>query len=157
MLSSAGIALLAGWPTRPGVPFPNYTGLRKIQPLAVTVVVTLLLTANLLYYTPMRLNGMFGLYGVQRSNLAPFQTASAQQLTPALVIVHTSGPWIEYGTLLELQDAFLSTPFIFAISRGPKADAILAVRFPERNVYHYYPAQDPYRFYTPGTSPPPGN
>ncbi len=147
MLTGAGIASLAGWPTRPGASFPNYSGRRKLRPLGVTVIVTLLLTANLVYYTPMRLQGMFGLYGVQRSHLEPFNDPSIRPQIPALIIVHATGPWIEYGTLLELQNATLSTPFIFAISRGIRADAALAAYFPERYIYHYYPAQDANRFY----------
>jgi hypothetical protein len=80
--------------------------------------------------------------------LAPFITAQAQKLTPALVVVHTKSKWIEYGTLLELQTPFLDTPFIFVISRGANADANVARSFPNRNVFHYYPATDPYTFYT---------
>jgi 4-amino-4-deoxy-L-arabinose transferase-like glycosyltransferase len=148
LLSAAGIALLAGWPTRPGAPFPNYTGWRRVRSLGVTAIVALLLATNLLFYTPARLAGMSGLYGVQRSHLAPFLTPESQKLTPALIIVHTRSKWIEYGTLLELQTPFLDTPFIFVISRGANADAKVADSFPDRNVFHYYPVDDPYLLYT---------
>jgi hypothetical protein len=148
LLSAAGIALLAGWPTRPGVPFPDYRGWRRLQPLSVTAIVALLLATNLLFYTPARLAGMVGLYGVRRSHLEPFLTPDAQKLTPALIIVHTKNKWIEYGTLLELQNPFLNTPFIFVITRGANVDAQVASQFPQRNTYHYYPADDPFTFYT---------
>jgi len=147
LLSGAGIALLAGWPTRPEAPFPNYRGWRRVQPLVVTAFVALLLATNLLFYTPVRLASMVGLYGVQRSHLEPFLTPEAQKLAPALIIVHTKSMWIEYGTLLELQDPFLNTPFIFVISRGAIADAQIASHFPKRFIYHYYPADDPFTFY----------
>jgi hypothetical protein len=109
--------------------------------------VTLLISTNLLLYTPIRLGGMFGLYDVERAHIEPFLTSSAQDLAPALMIVHTSGTWIEYGTLIELETPYLDTPFIFVISRGPRTDQEVADHFPERNVYHYY-ADTPYNFYT---------
>ena len=98
---------------------------------------------------------MYGLYGVKRSHILPFTTTEVQKLTPALVIVHTSGKWIEYGTLLELEDPYLSTPFIFAISRGSATDKRVAFYFPNRKVYHYYPSEDPGVLYnSPLPSPP---
>ena len=148
LLSAMGIAFLAGWPTLPGKSFPNFTRRHRIRPLAITVLVVLLVATNLLFYSPIRLGGMYGLYGVQRSHLLPFTIPEAQEYTPALVIVHTSGKWIEYGTLLELEDPFLSTPFIFVLSRGSKIDNDIASYFPDRKVYHYYPAEEPYLFYT---------
>ncbi len=147
LLSAVGIAWLAGWPTQPGVAFPNYPAWRRLRPLGTTALLSLLIAANLIFYTPGRLERMYGLYGAQRSHLAPFLTPQAQKMTPALIIVHTSKAWIEYGTLLELQDPFLSTPFIFVISRGAAVDEQVAASFPDRNVYHYYPASEPYTFY----------
>jgi 4-amino-4-deoxy-L-arabinose transferase-like glycosyltransferase len=148
LLTAAGIALLAGWPTRPGVPFPNHRGWRRVRPLGVTAIVALLLATNLLFYTPARLAGMHGLYGVQRSHLAPFLAPGSEKFTPALIVVHTKSKWIEYGTLLELQTPFLDTPYIFVISRGASADARVADHFPNRNIFHYYPFDDPFTFYT---------
>lgn len=147
LLSAAGIAWLAGWPTRPDVPFPNYQDRRKGRSLGVTAVVALLLAANLIFYIPGRMKIMYGLYGVQRAHLEPFQTEQAQKMAPALIIVHTENGWIEYGALLELQDPFLDTPFIFVIARGAGADRQVSAAFPERNVYHYYPARAPFTFY----------
>jgi hypothetical protein len=90
---------------------------------------------------------MRGMYGVNRSALAPFETEAARQLAPALFIVHVD-KWINYGTLLELADPFLDTPYIFVISRGLTGDQNVADSFPDRHIYHYYPEQDPYAFYT---------
>jgi len=147
LLSGAGIAFLAGWPTRPGAPWPQHIGLQRVRSLVVTGLVTLLVCFNLLVYTPLRVGGMYGLYGVRRANLEPFLSAEAQRYAPALVIVHPQKKWIEYGTLIELENPFLDTPFIFIISRGPKIDADVAAHFPERGVYHYY-ADEPYKLYT---------
>ena len=148
LLSAAGIALLAGWPTRPDQPFPQYTGWHKARPLAITALLALLVTANLVFYIPGRMQLMYGLYGVSRSHEEPFQALNAKELTPALIIVHTSQNWIEYGTLIDLENPFLDSPFIFVISRGLDADEAVASQFQDRSVYHYYPADKPYTFYT---------
>jgi len=93
------------------------------------------------------------LYGVNRAAQQAFQTASAKSLTPALIIVHTTHRWVEYGTLLELETPFLDTPFIFVYSRGPEVDAQLASYFPERTIYHYYPAEHPYTLFNEARPP----
>lgn len=147
LLSGAGIAWLASWPTLPGQPFPNHCGWRRVRSLAVTALVTLLLTSNMIYYTPLRLNMLVGLYNVERAHLQPFLTPAAQELTPALIIVHTQRKWIEYGRLLDLQDPILDSPFIFIISRSPEVDNRVAAHFPDRSVYHYY-TDTPTKFYT---------
>lgn len=146
LVSGAGIAQLAGWPTAPGAPFRAFSGWRRIRPLAVTAFVALLVCANLLFYTPMRLGDLYGLYGLQRADLDPFLTPSAQGLAPALIIVHPAGKWSEYGSFLELQDPFFSTPFVFVIDRGPAANKAVESYFPERQAYHYYTAE-PFKFY----------
>jgi len=146
LLSAAGIALLAGWPTRPGEPWRSFTGWRRARPLGVTGLLALLLSLNLAFYAPLRVGGMHGLYLVNRARLQPFLSPQAQEYTPALVIVHPD-KWTEYGALLELQDPFLDTPFIFVISRGRAADEAVSAEFPNRSVYHYYP-EEPYVFYT---------
>ena len=148
LTSAAGIAWLAGWPTLPGNAFPNYHGWRRLRSLVVAAVLALLVSFNLLFYTPIRLAGMYGLYGVRREYMQPFLSPEAQKFTPALVVVHTSKKWIEYGTLLELENPFLDTPFIFVIARTPEIDAAVAANFPRRAVYHYYPNLDRYKFFT---------
>lgn len=147
LLSAAGIAWLAGWPIHPGESLRNYHRWHRARPLALTAIVAVLLSFNLIFYTPLRLKLMFGLYGVQRAHIEPFLIPSAQELTPALVIVHTSGKWIDYGTLLELEDPYLDTPFILVVSIHPEVDSRVTGHFPERSVFHYYPDQ-PYIFYT---------
>jgi hypothetical protein len=74
-------------------------------------------------------------------------------LTPALVIVH-SERWMSYGALLELEDPRLTSPFIFAWSRGraDQADEAVAADFPERNLFHYY-VDEPGLFYASPKEP----
>lgn len=145
ILSAAGIAFLAGWPTHPAEPWIRFRGWQRIRPLLVCAVLIFLVSANLFFYLPMRLGGMVGLYGVSRERLEPFLSPEAQEVTPALVIVHAD-KWIEYGSLHELQDPFLNTPFIFVISRGLRPDNAVAAKFPQRQTIYYYP-DEPYVFY----------
>jgi hypothetical protein len=147
ILSGAGIALLAGWPVRPGRPWPQWTNRQRIRSLAVSGILAGLVAFNLVFYLPPRLERMFGLYDVQRTYQQPFLTSSAQQLTPALIIVHPEKDWIEYGTLLELESPFLDSPFIFVHSYGVKQDQAVAAQFPGRKVFHYY-ADTPFTFYS---------
>ena len=73
-------------------------------------------------------------------------------MTPALVIVHPKY-WTEYGSLLELTDPFLDTPFLITISVGAQADAALAADYPERRIYHYYPDKPWVFFKRPASEP----
>ncbi len=177
LLSAAGIASLAGWPLfqlpepqaqaapeRPGWLSRLHLKIPKLPEWAswewnkvtrasnkrqalVFVLLALLLAYNLAVFLPLRMKGLFGLYDMSRSDIEPFLTKQALALTPALIIVHP-GRWMPYGVLLDLEDPFLTTPFIFALSRGPVGDAALAADFPKRNVFHYYPVDEPYLFYT---------
>jgi hypothetical protein len=132
--------------------FKDHTAKLKDQPAVgvvrqyfVPLALVLLVSYNILFFLPGRLWQMHGLYTISRSDLEPFLTQEAQELTPALVIVH-SERWMSYGSLIELEDPRLTTPFIFAWSRGRIADEALASDFPERNIYHYY-VEEPGRFY----------
>ncbi len=146
LLTALAIASSAGWQTHPDIPGQHYRGWKKVRPLLTFALLLFLLATNLLFYTPTRLNLMRGLYGMERSDLEPFLVAEKQGLTPALIIVHPER-WMPYGVLLDLQSPYLDSPFIFAYSRGARADAALAADFPDRKVFHYYP-DEPYRFYT---------
>jgi hypothetical protein len=152
ILSAAGIAFLAGWPTRPGERWRFYEGWMKLRPLGVTALLALLVSANLLFYTPLRLNSMHDLYGISRTQLEPFMRPEAQKLAPALVIVHVER-WMPYGALLELEDPFLDTPFIFVVDRGDEPDQRVAQAYPHRTVIQYYP-DDPYHFIVTSTPSP---
>lgn len=145
LISATGIAWIAGWPIQPGESWPTYQGRKRFRPLIVSAVVIILVIGNLVFYTPARLYNLRGLHGMERSDLQPFFTAQAQELVPALIIVHPKN-WMEYGVLLDLQSPDLDSPFIFIFSRNPQADDALRAEFPDRNFYHYYP-QDPYVLY----------
>jgi hypothetical protein len=138
LLSAAGILWLAGW-VKPW-------NQRKIRTALVVTLTTALVGYNLVAYLPARLNGLYGFNGFTRSQLAPFLTSQAKTYTPALVFVHIKKEWTEYGGLLELEDPWLTTPFIFAVSSNPVIDAAIASHYPDRRVIHYYP-DEPEKFY----------
>jgi hypothetical protein len=122
------------------------SGWRRLRPLLVFALLILLVSSNLVFYTPQRLEVMHGLYGMERADLEPFLTESAAALAPAIIVVHPK-VWMEYGVLLELEDPFLDTPFIFVFTRGEAADRVVIAEFPGRAAYHYYP-EDPGVFLT---------
>jgi hypothetical protein len=145
ILSAVGIAWLAGWPILPIETWPRYEGRKRFRPLMVLAVVSVLVLGNLIYYIPYRLENLHGLYGMERADLYPFYTEEAQELTPAVIVVHPK-KWMEYGVLLDLQSPTLDSAFIFIFSRNQAADDALRAEFPERDFYHYYP-QEPYIFF----------
>jgi hypothetical protein len=107
-----------------------------------TLLVTLLLTGDLLFYLPQRLGMMKGMYNVAAADLAPFRTPEARAMPPTLVIVHIQKYWIEYGRLLDLSSPLFTSQFVFTISRGDELDNQVMSLFPDRIVWQYYPGGD---------------
>ncbi len=126
--------------------FKQQIRLRRWMQIAVALLCVFLVGYNLTVYLPNRLKSMTDLYGISRAMLAPFETAQAKMLTPALVVVHFQKEWTEYGGLLELQNAELTSPFIFALSRGDAADSSLPKDYPNRKIIYYY-TDEPGTFY----------
>ena len=132
--SAAGIVWLAG-----SLKARSWQWLRVAL---VGVVLTGLVGYNLVVFLPVRLHQIYGLYDVHRAQLSPFLTAPAHAQTPALVIVHTQKIWTEYAGLLELEDPWLTSPFIFAWSNaGSISDTTLAALYPDLHVIYYYTDQ----------------
>jgi hypothetical protein len=138
LLSAAGFLWLAGW--------SKTKGWRSVRGLIAAGLLVFLVGYNLLAYLPTRLQEMCGLYGVERADLLPFLSEEAQALTPTIVVVHIQDTWTDYGALLELQDPWLTSPFIFAFGQGGVPDAAIKADFPNRRLIHYYP-DEPYTFY----------
>jgi hypothetical protein len=118
-----------------------------IPRVVITMLVVGLAGYNLSTYLPARLMGMVAFHNISRSQLQPFQTQQARDLAPALFIVHFQKEWTEYGGLLTLENADLTSPFIFALSKGRIADNALRAAFPNRRVFDYY-TDEPFTFYT---------
>ncbi len=135
-LSAAGIAWLAGIPRR----VESKILRQRLRFAATGFVLLLLMAGNLIYYLPQRTASMRGLYGIEGSQLLPFRSATAQSLTPALVIVHPEDYWLEYGALLDLSHPLLDTPFIFTFDRGPQQNRLVMDAYPDRTVIYYNPS-----------------
>jgi hypothetical protein len=117
------------------------------RPAIVTLIVSLLVSANLWLYLPLRLGQFRGLYGVAAVHTQPFLTPEFKAVTPALIIVHKQISWYEYGTLIDLETPFLDTPYVFVYDPTPEEEARITAQFPGRAVYHYYHS-DPYHLYS---------
>jgi len=138
LLTAAGFLWLAGWPrTKPW---------RSARSIIATGLLAFLIIYNLVVYLPTRLEGMKGLYGVSRSDLIPFLTEEAKAMAPAILVVHIQDTWTDYGALLDLQNPWLTTPFIFTFGQSGVSDMELQADFPNRRLIHYYP-DEPYTFY----------
>lgn len=137
LVSAAGISWLAGW----HMPEEKVAGWHKYRSPVVLLLVGLLVGYNLFYYLPNRLDGMKGLYGVNRAMLEPFKAPETQKLAPALVLIHATqeNGWRDYGVFAtEFTDPWLTSPFIFAISRGPNSDAQIRAYYRDRTIIDYY-------------------
>ena len=168
ILSAAGIAWLAGIPIKieegsntiqqpwiriPQLHPPDFAWIRKhYRPILIFGLMVFLTFVSIFYYDPARIGGLEGLYGVSREHILPFLTPQARTNTPALVIVHTQSSWIEYGTLLDLENPLLTSPFIFMIDKGPELNQIAINAFPGRKVIDYY-TNEPNIFYFPKVTP----
>ena len=140
LVSAAGILWLAG--------SFRAKGWRRLRVGLIGLVLAGLVIYNLAIYLPARFEQIYGLYGIHPSQLSPFLTAQAHSKTPALVLVHVQKSWVEYAGLLELEDPWLTTPFIFAWSNnGSASDAEIAKQYPNRQTIYYYPDQ-PDKFYS---------
>jgi len=144
LFSAAGIAWLAGWIRQPKK--TSYQGAR-IRMWLVIATLVLLVAGNLSFYTPKRLAYEHVFYDVDSARLIPFMTPEAQELAPALVLVHSEN-LRDYAVFLSLTGPYMDTPFIFAWTfLDDKQGDDLIRAYPERTLYHYYP-DEPGRIYT---------
>jgi hypothetical protein len=145
LLSAAGIIWLAGWQLTQKGEKPSQG---KLRPIAIGGFVVLLVLSNFYYYLPARLGGLKGLYGIERADIAIFESPELDAYHPALIIVQ-SERWMPYGSTLILESPELDSPMIFAWSLGPRTDRRMAEHFSqERNILYYYPDQNPLKLYT---------
>jgi hypothetical protein len=128
VLSAAGIAAPAGW--------LNARGTSRLRSLGVSVIVLVLLTLNIGFYLPARLQQMTGLYGM---NLAALDQLRSVVPAKALVIVHPEHSWTEYGTLLTLTPPFAEGELLLSYTRGSDQDMRLVHLYADRPAYEYYP------------------
>lgn len=129
LLTAAGVASAARWLD---APFSR----RAWGTVLVGVVLGTLVTLNLWGYLPRRLGMLRQLYGISREPWQVFLERWGPPYTPGLVLVKADH-WTQYGVFLPLQDPWLSTPWIFAWSRGEEVDARVVGCFPQRRAWVY--------------------
>ncbi len=134
--SALGVAWLGGWIGKAS----RRVFQRRVGSVAL---IFLLVLINITLYLPIRIGGMRGLYGVDRSALQPVQDAD---LGRSLLIVHTTESWYEYGRVVTLGPPYTEGDLLLAISRGIEKDEELMEAYPDLPVFHYYPDQ-PTEFY----------
>ena len=146
LLSAAGIAWLGGWTLqgRNGLASPNLW--TRVRRMSIAALLSVLVGVNLFFYLPARLDSMYRLFSIGRTELESFQQAASKATTPALVFVDAER-WMYYAIYTDLQNPDLTSPFIFAWSIGPNTDRAAADHFPERSIYYYYP-DEPGKFFT---------
>jgi 4-amino-4-deoxy-L-arabinose transferase-like glycosyltransferase len=132
---ATGILWLQDWSHR------NRNTWRFIRSFTILMLIIVLVCHNLLIFLPHRLMSMYGLYNISRVRLEPFQSQTAKALSPALLLVHTESSWTDYGTLLELENPWLTSPFILALSSDKFTNEKLAALYPGRKIIHYHPDQ----------------
>lgn len=114
--------------------------------VVIVVGVALLVIHNLFFFLPNHLDRLTGLYNIHRYQLAPFQSPEGLAIAPAVVVVKVDKMWNEYAGLLELQNADLTSPFIFTRSAAPEKIAAILDAYPGRRIIYYY-FDDPNYFY----------
>jgi 4-amino-4-deoxy-L-arabinose transferase-like glycosyltransferase len=128
-LTAAGLAWLGGWGAAGD---SSWLRARRISFLGLLVT---LFALNGLYYLPVRLASLQGLYGISKDRWEVFAAGAPPN---AFVLIHPAERWTDYGTLLTLEPPFCDCDLILAYSRGTQVDRRAAAVYPDRDVYHYY-------------------
>jgi hypothetical protein len=104
---------------------------RWLRPAFLAILLSMV-TFNLAYHLPNRLQEAHGFYGISREQLRPIREAGLEN---ALVIVYAER-WLEYGALLAGMSPTLDDPVVYARGGGDAADAAVISQFPGRSVYY---------------------
>ena len=115
--------------------------------MVIGLIVTILISLNIVNYLPQRLTGLRGLYGITASQLTFLQSDTVQKLAPALIIIHPQDNWLEYGALLDISSPFLDSPIVIAYNRGSELNKLAGDYLSDRQVLHYYPTMYPETLY----------
>jgi hypothetical protein len=129
LLSAGGFGWLGGWLGKSD----SKGRWRK----AISLVFLLILMAtNVLFYLPLRVGGMKGLYQIERETAARFIVDKPEK---TLVMIKTPH-WYQYARYLYQVEPFRDSPLLIAWSRGSEIDEALASSYEDRNTYYFDPA-----------------
>jgi len=126
--SAAGVSWVGGW-------LGNWRGDVRWRRLSVFGIVALLVMVNIIFYIPIRVWGMRGLYQITREPMDALVEIAQED---SLIIVHTQ-KWFEYARLLPLVEPFGDGDLIITCSCGLDAGDDLIRQYPDRRIFHYYP------------------
>lgn len=127
VVSAWGAAWLAGWLSEN----PRLARLRRYG-VGALLMILFALTA---IYDPIRVGGMYKLYGISRELQRPILEKDLDQ---ALILVHTRR-WMGYGAVLPLSPPFADGEILVAWSRGATIDREVIRKHSRRPAYHFYP------------------
>jgi hypothetical protein len=126
ILSAGGFGWLGGWLAGAG------TGGRARRLLSLAAL-ALLFLANAIFYLPLRVGGMKGLYQIDRESSVRFVVDD-----PARSLIIVKAPrWFQYARYLYQVEPFTDSPLLIAWSRGPVADRALMRSYGNREIYYY--------------------
>lgn len=126
ILSAGGIGWLGGWWAGAGAD----VRVRRLSSLAVLVM---LLLVNAIFYLPLRVGGMKGLYQIDRESSACFVVDD-----PARTLIIVKAPrWFQYARYLYQVEPFTDSPLLIAWSQGSVADRALMSSYGDRAIYYY--------------------
>ncbi|MGD8552697.1 MAG: glycosyltransferase family 39 protein [Anaerolineales bacterium] len=126
ILSAAGFGWLGGWLT-------GKAGDHRWRKILSLGVLSFLMLTNVLFYLPLRVGGMHGLYQIDRQSTVRFNAEN-----PARTLIIVKAPhWFQYARYLFQMEPFSESPLLIAWSRGLTIDQKLANSYGERMVYYF--------------------
>jgi hypothetical protein len=126
ILSAGGFGWLGGWLADSG-------GRVRARRLLSLSILTLLILGNAIFYLPLRVGGMKGLYQIDQQTAARFVVEDPEQ---TLIIIKTPR-WFQYARYLYQVAPFRDDLLLIAWSRGPGGDEALIRSYRGRNIYYY--------------------
>ncbi len=131
ILSAGGFGWLGGWMASP-------QAARRARRFISIGLLTMLMLANAIFYLPLRLGGMKGLYQIDRPSA---NQLIVEEPAHSLIIVKAER-WFQYARFLYQVEPFGESPMLIAWSRGPQNDEELMQSYKDWDIYYFDAAVD---------------
>jgi hypothetical protein len=126
LLSAGGFGWLGGWLGS------GKNNRRWRKPVSLGLL-SMLMAANIIYYLPLRVGGMQGLYQIERKSAARFVVDE-----PGRTLIVVRAPhWSQYARYLYQVEPFSDSPLLIAWSRGDEIDQALEKAYKNREIYYF--------------------
>jgi hypothetical protein len=126
ILSAGGFGWLGGW-------LVDYRGSVRVRRQLSIIILAVFLLGNIIFYLPLRVGGMKGLYQIDRQSSVRFIVEKPER---TLIIIRAS-KWFQYARYLYQVEPFNDNPMLIAWSRGQEIDEALMRSYKGRNSYYY--------------------